>query len=163
MSRRTLTGLAIGGIAVSLGVAAVRSMDRQDAGAHFALLLVVALLCLAMFSFGRESLRRNPGLLVPLGVAMLAYTVLDEAILLLAGGSVVIFDAHVAGLAFAVTAHLLIGIVVAVVYACWATLLVVQVVKEGNDDPLGALRAAPRRFWVVFGAMRTPIVSGRPS
>jgi hypothetical protein len=158
MRAGTLRLIAVVGVVGSLALAAGTSFPlapRQDSG--FTLLAVIAplvLLAIALFMPGAlRELWRQPDLLVPLGVYLLAIALLGWLGSLHAFAVVLLNlpPIPIAKLALPISIVFLLGLALALVHDTWQTVLIRERVGRGQGDLVSSLRQVRRWFWRVAG------------
>src|SRR5207247_8902738 len=111
---------------------------RQPAGIVVLIpaVLAVALTLRLLLPVATGRLLRHKDLLVPLGLFVFANAILGW-LFLLPPVAAVLAPSHpvrLAGLAFSVSAGLVLGIVLAVAYGAWQTALILDLVRLGSAD-----------------------------
>ncbi len=158
MLARTLRRLALVGVVGSLTLALGMSFPlapRQGSGfLMLAILAPVALLAMAVsMPRGVRDLWRHPGLLVPLGLYLLAVALLDllGTVPLLTAPLLNFPGLPLASFGLSLSVVFLIGVFLAVVHDTWQTLLIRETVGRGRCDPGAALLEVRRWFWRMAG------------
>jgi len=152
--------LAILGVVLALAYAAYESfpvLPRQAYGL-FVLAGTLVLAPLAVRLLMPEAwrmLRRRPALLVPLGLRSGVVAALTLALLGLPWADLMGREtsARFLGLTWTISAWGAVMVLVAVVYAAWATILIVRTARGEDCDARAALRETPRRFLRTFGLL----------
>jgi len=129
---------------------------RQEYGIVVLVLAAIAvgLTCLVMLPAATGKLARHRDLLLPLGIYLSAEGLLDAlmAIPLLAAVFSPSWSFTVLSLSFSLSFLFVLHIALAILYAGWTTVLILQVVGGDHLDPLGAIQTARHWFWRVAGA-----------
>jgi hypothetical protein len=99
-------------------------------------------------------LRRHPDLLLPLGLYLTAQALFSLLLAIPAISAVFSPAWNLKILAFSssLSLNFLVQVALAVTYAGWTTILMVQAVRQDRVDPMAALAAWPAWFWRVLGA-----------
>jgi hypothetical protein len=154
-----LRWLAVTGTAVVFlyRVASLWHMEpRQEYGIVVFVLAVIAvgLTCLVMLPAATGKLVRHLDLLLPLGLYLSAEGVLDALMAIPVFSAVFLpsWKLQVLSLSFSLSLLFLLTIALAILYAGWTTVLIVQATGRDRVDPLDAIQTARHWFWRVAGA-----------
>jgi hypothetical protein len=143
---------------VLLSKAASLAWMKPNQGLGFLVLILAAvgvgLTCVLVLPAAARRLRRHPDLLVPLGLYLTAEAVLSMLLAIPVVSAVFSPSWNLKILAFSssLSLNFLIQVALAVTYAGWTTILMVQAVRQDRVDPMAALSAWPAWFWRVLGA-----------
>ncbi len=133
-----------------------RMQPRQDWGIVVVIVAVLAvgLTCLMLMPVATGRLRRHMDLLLPFGLYVIAQALLGglAAIPIVSSLLTPSWSLKILSLSFSLSLIFVLQIALAVVYAAWTTILILQAVRQDHVDPIRGLAAMPNCFWGVFGA-----------
>jgi hypothetical protein len=129
---------------------------RQDWGIVVIIVAVLAvgLTCLVLMPVATARLRRHLDLLLPLGLYVVAGALLDglAAIPILSSLLTPSWPLTILSLSFSLSLIFVLRIALAVLYAGWTTILILQAVRQDYVDPVRCFAEMPNWFWRVLGA-----------
>lgn len=115
--------------------------------------VVVALVSLVLMPRAAGTLLRNADLLLTLALMVVAGKLLDWLSAAPVLGMLLkpTLPLHIFSLGFSLSLSFLLHSVIAVAYATWMTVALLELARTGESDPCRVLPAAVRRFWRVLG------------
>jgi len=129
---------------------------RQEYGIVVLVLasIAVGLTCLVMLPAATGKLVRHLDLLLPLGLYFSAEGLLDALMAIPVFSAVFLpsWKLQILSLSFSLSLLFLLHIALAIFYAGWTTVLIVQANRRDHVDPLDAIQSAQHWFWRVAGA-----------
>ena len=130
--------------------------DRQAYGIVVLVLATIAvgLTCFVLLPAATGKLARHLDLLLPLGLYLSAEGLLDALMAIPVFSAVFLpsWKLQMLSLSFSLSLLFLLQIALAVLYAGWTTVLIVQATGRDHVDPLHAIQTAPHWFWRIAGA-----------
>ena len=129
---------------------------RQEYGIVVLVLATIAvgLTCLVLLPAATGKLARHLDLLLPLGLYLSTEGFLDALMAIPVFSAVFLpsWNLQLLSLSFSLSLIFLLHIALAILYAGWTTVLIVQATGQDHVDPLDAIQSARHWFWRVAGA-----------
>jgi len=133
-----------------------RMQPRQGWGIVVVIVAVLAvgLTCLKFMPVATGRLRRHMDLLLPFGLCTVAEALLEglAAIPVVSSLLTPSWPLRILSLSFSLSLIFVLQIALAVLYAGWTTILILQAVREDDVDPIQGFTTALNWFWRVLGA-----------